>query len=111
MKAKRRIEEIRRHLTNGAEPVLITTTIDAKEGRDVTMIDAPGAFPTAEMDEEVIVILEKKTVDAMLEIDREIYGKYVIYGENEEKHMYVCLSKAMYGTLKGALLYYRKLSK
>ena len=25
--------------------------------------------------------------------------------------MYVCLSKAMYGTLKAALLYYRKLSK
>ena len=50
-------------------------------------------------------------VDAMLKIDRGIYGKYVIYGENGEKHMYVRLSKAMYETLKAALLYYRKLSK
>ena len=30
---------------------------------------------------------------------------------NGEKHMYVCLSKAMYGTPKSELLYYRKLSK
>ena len=52
------------------------------------------------MDEEVIVILENKMVYAMLEIDREIYGKYVIYGKNGKIHMYVCLSKAMYRTLK-----------
>ena len=30
---------------------------------------------------------------------------------NREKHMYVCLSKAIYGTLKAAPLYYMKLSK
>ena len=50
-------------------------------------------------------------VDAMLEIDKEIYRKYVIHGKNKEKHMYVCLSKAMYGKLKEALLYYKKLSE
>ena len=50
-------------------------------------------------------------VDAMLEIDKKVYGKYVIYRENEKKYMYVRLSKEMYGTLKSALLYYRKLSK
>ena len=43
----------------------------------------------------MIVILEKKMVDAMLEIDKEIYGEYVIYGEKGKKYMYVCLSKAM----------------
>ena len=48
-------------------------------------------------------------VDSILEIDREIYGKCVIYGKNGKKHMYVRLSKAMYRTLKAAILYYRKI--
>ena len=91
--------------------MLNTAAIDAEEGRDVSVIDAPGAFLTADMDEDVIVILENEMVSAMLEIDKEIYGKYFIYGKNGKKHMYVRLRKAMYGTLRAALLYYRKLSK
>ena len=47
----------------------------------------------------------------MLDIDKDVYKKYVIHVKNEKKYMYVRLSKAMYGTLKAALLYYRKLSK
>ena len=40
------------------ESVLITASIDAKEGWDVVVVDAPVSFLTADMDEEVIVILE-----------------------------------------------------
>ena len=47
-------------------------------------------------------------VDAMLEIVKGVNNKYVIHGKNEKKHMYIRLSKAMYGTLKAELLYYRK---
>ena len=47
-------------------------------------------------------------VDAVLEIDREIYGKFVRYRRNRKRHMYVRLRKVMCGTLKAALLYYRK---
>ena len=97
--------------TAATESVLITTEIYATEGQDVAVIDTPGAFLTADTDKGVIVILEKKMVDAMLEIDRNIYGKYVICGGNGEKHMYVRLSKAMYGTLKAEILYYRIFSK
>ena len=50
-------------------------------------------------------------VDAMLEIDKDVYNEYVINGKNEKIHMYVRLGKAMYGTLKAELIYYRKLSK
>ena len=39
----------------------------------------------------------------MLEIEKEIYRKYVIHVKNG-KNMYVRLSKSMYGTLKAALL-------
>ena len=58
-----------------------------------------------------MVVLENEMVNVMLEIYKEIYRKYVIHGNKEKKHMYVRLSKAMYGTLKEALLYYRKPSK
>ena len=75
------------------------------------MIDFSGAFLTAEMDKEVIVISENEMFDAMLEIDKEIYRKYVIHRKKRKKQRYVCLSKTMYRTIKAALLYYRKLSK
>ena len=64
-----------------------------------------------DMDEEVILILENEMVDAMLEIDNELYKKYVIYRKNGKKRMYVRLSKAMYGIIKAALLYYRNMSR
>ena len=63
------------------------------------------------MDKEVVVILENEMVNAMLEIDKNVYGKYVIHGNSGGKKMYVRLSKAMCGRLKAALLYYRILSK
>ena len=66
------------------ESVLIATIIDVKEGRDVAVIDAPGAFLTDDMDEDVIVVLENEMVAAMLKIDKDVYGKYVIHGNNEK---------------------------
>ena len=62
--------------TAATESVLITAAIDAAEGRDVAVIDAPGAFLTADMDKEVIIILENKMVD------KDIYRKCVIHGNN-----------------------------
>ena len=44
--------------TAATELVLITTAISATEGQDVAVIDAAGAFLTADMDEKVIVISE-----------------------------------------------------
>ena len=111
-KSKRRIKKSDvTSPTAATESVLVTAEIDATEGRDVSVIDAPGAFLTSDMDEEVIVVLENEMAGAILEIDRDVYRKCVIHGKNGEKHMYVRLSKAMYGTLKASLLYYRKISK
>ena len=62
--------------------MIITAAIDATEVWDVAVIYAPRAFLTSDMDEEMIVILYNEMVDTMLEIDRRIYEKYVIYGEN-----------------------------
>jgi hypothetical protein len=43
--------------TVALEYVLITATIDAFKGRDVAIVDIPGAFLVADMDEEVIMCL------------------------------------------------------
>ena len=48
------------------------------------MIDAPGTFLTADINKQVVVILEKKLVNAMLQIYKEVYEKYVICGKNEK---------------------------
>ena len=50
--------------------MLIAAAIDAAEGREFAVVNASGAFLEADMDEEVIVILENEIVDAMLEIAR-----------------------------------------
>ena len=52
--------------TAATELVLITTAINATEGWDIAVIDAPGAFLTAEMEKEVIIILENEMAAAML---------------------------------------------
>ena len=85
--------------------VLITAAIDVTENQDVAVIDAPGVFLLEDTYEEVIVILENKIVDAMLEIDDTLYVKYVIIRENGQRHMYVYLRKVMYRNLKSSMLY------
>ena len=51
------------------ELMIVTAAIDAEKFRDVAVIDAPGELLTADMEEEVIFIIENKMVNAMLEID------------------------------------------
>ena len=111
-KAKRRIKKSEvTSPTAATELVLVTAEIDATEGQDVAVIDTPGAFLTTYMDKEVIVILEDEMFDTMLEINKNVYRKYAIHGKNGKKYMHVRLSKAVYKTLKAALLYCRKLSR
>ena len=45
----------------------------------------------------------------MVSIDLNIYRKYIIMSSKGEPMLYVCLSKALYGLLQSALLFYRKL--
>jgi hypothetical protein len=64
--------------TVATESVFLITVIDALEGRDIAVIDVPGAFMQADMDELVHVCFTGKMVDLLLEIDRNMYGPCVI---------------------------------
>jgi hypothetical protein len=95
--------------TVATESVFLTTVIDALEGRDVAVIDMPGAFMQADMDELVHIRFTGKMVDLLMEIDPNMYGPCVVKG-GKETVMYVELLKALYGTLRAARLFWEKLT-
>jgi hypothetical protein len=91
------------------EALMISCVIDAKEGRDVATADIPGAFMQAEMDEVVHMRLEGVMVDMLLELDCEKYEPHIVV-QHGKKTLYIQLMKALYGTLRAALLFWRKLT-
>ena len=66
--------------TAALESVLLTSTIDAKEGRDVAIIDIPNSFVTTRIEDKkdiVIIRLRGKLAELMVATAPEIYKKYV----------------------------------
>jgi hypothetical protein len=91
--------------------VFLTAVIDALEGREVAIVDIPGAFMQVSLEDETIhVHLTGKMVDLLLEIDRELYEPYLVQ-ERGELTMYVELLKALYGTMRAARLFWERLSR
>jgi Reverse transcriptase (RNA-dependent DNA polymerase)/Zinc knuckle len=94
--------------TVSTEAVLLTSVIDAREHRDVATVDVPGAFMQADMDDVVYMRLEGVMVDLLVQID-ESYTQFVTI-EKGKRVIYVQLVKALYGTLKAAMLFWKKLT-
>jgi hypothetical protein len=91
------------------EAVLITYTIDAFEGRYVAIVDVPGAFLTADMDEEVYMCIRGLLAELMVQTSPGIYWKYITASSDNTPILYLKLQKALYGCLRSALLFYLKL--
>ena len=96
--------------TVSTEAVFLTAVIDALENRDVAVLDVPGAFMQADIDELVHVRFTGEMVKMLLQIDEQMYSEYVVT-ERGEQVMYMELLKALYGTLHAARLFWQKLSK
>lgn len=94
--------------TVAVESVFLTSVIDAREGRDVATVDVPGAFMQADMDDLVYMRLDGVMVDLLIEIDDK-YEQFVTI-EKGKRVIYVQLIKALYGTLKAAMLFWKKLT-
>ena len=98
------------------ESIMLTSIIDAKEGRDVMTADIPNAFiqaqlpPRKEGEERVIMKITGVLVDLLVELDSETYGPYVVF-ENGKKVLYVEVLRGLYGMLIAALLFYRQFRK
>ena len=95
--------------TVATESVLLSCVIDAKERRDVATVDIPGAFMQGDQDETVHMCLEGTLAELLTKCDPKLYRQYVVT-ENNKPVLYVELIKALYGTLRAALMFWRKLT-
>ncbi len=86
----------------------MTAAIDARENREVVTIDIPGAFLHATNDDYVVMRMNGTLTELMAKTDLKLYRKYLT-DEKGKKVLYVRLQKALYGMMKSALLFYRKL--
>jgi hypothetical protein len=95
--------------TVATEALIPTCVIDVIEGRDIATCDIPGAFMQSDMKGKVVMKLEGVMAEVILKIDPNKYTKYV-EKENGKDVIYVILTKALYGTLQAALLFWQNLS-
>ena len=61
------------------EAVIFTATIDALEGRDVAVVDIPGAYLSADMDDEVHVVFRGKQAEMIVAANPALYQPFVSY--------------------------------
>jgi hypothetical protein len=71
--------------------------IDAEEGRHMAMVDIPGAFMQADMDEMVHMRLEGVMVDLLLNVAP--HFRQFVTTENGRRALCAHLAKALYGTI------------
>ena len=82
-----------------------TAKIDAHEGCNVRICGIPGAFLSAEMDEDVKMALSGRLAELMVNIAPQIYRKHVIY-EKRRLVLYVTLNTDLYNCLGSTLMFY-----
>lgn len=92
------------------EAVKLTCAQEAHERRCVKVIDCPGAFLKADLEDHVVMVFRGRLAELMAEVAPKLYRKYIILGKNGEPLLYVKLQKALYGLLQSALLFYKKLA-
>jgi hypothetical protein len=92
--------------------LMTSCLMDAIEGRNVATCDIPGAFLQADWpaDRDCYLLFEGAMVSMICDIDSK-YKNNIVYGKNGRKYVYAKLTKAVYGTLLGMILFYQKLSK
>jgi hypothetical protein len=106
-------KEVAKSPTVSTEAVMITAVIDAKEKREVAMVNIPNAFlQTVIKDEDaehrVIVQLRGQIVDILCEIASDVYPPYVTMNKKGEKVLLVQCMNALYGSMIALVLFYKK---
>ena len=100
--------------TVSTEAVLLTSTIDAREERDVATFDIPNAFiqTKCEREEDMAIIkIRGVLVEMLVKIAPKVYKRFVTVNKKGEKELIVQCLNAIYGTMIASLLYYRKFCK
>ncbi len=97
--------------TVSTESTFITAAIAASQRRKVRCYDIPSAFVNTDIDEDVLMVLKGELAEMMIQIAPQVYCKYVTVDKKGTPILYVKLQKALYGLMRGSLLFYRKLRK
>ena len=95
--------------TASTKSVFVTSVIEAMERRKVAIMDLPGAFLHALNDEEIIMVLEGPLAEMMARVEPKLYRQYITTNSKGKPVLYVKMYKALYGLLRSALLFYKKL--
>jgi hypothetical protein len=101
--------------TVNTESTLLTAVIHAEEERDIATCDIPNTFIQTHMEEKgqggnrSIMKIKGVLVDILCDIDRN-YKEYVEI-QSEEKILYMHITKAIFGLLASAMLFYRRFTK
>ena len=96
--------------TVAIESVFLSCVIDANENRDIATVDIPGAFLHADMNDVVYMRVDGEMALMLVNIAPDLYQQYIINTKHGNPVLYLCLQKALYGTLQAALLFWEKLS-
>ena len=85
--------------------------INLIENRHIVTYDIPGAFLQAKWpdDKPTYLRFDGIMVDMLCEINSSL-KKRIVYSKIGQKYMYRKLNKTVYGTLLGAILFYKKLA-
>jgi len=100
--------------TVAVESVMLSSIIDAEEGRDVATIDIPNAFIQTKVEDEkdqCVIKLRGVLVDMLEDIAPGVYTPYVRKSRKGVKCLLVQCLNAIYGAMIASLLYYRKFTK
>ena len=58
---------------------MLTATIDALKGRDMAMLEIPGAYLSADMDDELHMVLRGTLTELMVTDNPSLYLPFVSY--------------------------------
>ena len=97
--------------TVATESVILTSVVDAKEERRVTVIDVPNAFIQTVVEDKnkrVIIRIRGILVDMLVRIAPDVYKDYVTIDKKGNKQLLVECLNALYDTMVASLLYYQK---
>ncbi len=83
--------------------------IEAHGELNVTCFDIPGAFLHTNPDKDITMILKGRLAELMVQVVQNLYRNYIPVDRRRTAILYVKMQKAIYGLLKSAMLFYKKL--
>jgi competence protein ComGC len=90
--------------------VFITAFINTHKERNVACFDITGAFLHADIDEVITMVLKDRLAELMVQVAPNLYRKNItVNRKGTAMILYVKMQTSLYGLLRSALLFYKKL--